>query len=385
MTILQKVEEYIFQLYKDTLSQQFTYHNFNHTIRVVNGLEDLLKKIEVSEKEAMNLRFAAWFHDIGYTQSCTEHEKHGATIAANYLKEQGIAPEDIACIQALILATKLDHVPTNLLECIIKDADFSHLIDDNFMEISNLLRCELTTTCDLQFTPEEWNQQNLDFLLYKHRYYTDYARQKWQPKKQQNIFTLREQIEKDKKKKEKSTKREHFRSIDTLFRTTLRNHTQLSAIADRKANILLSVNAIIISICLSTLIPKLDSPSNAHLIIPTFVLIFFSVATIIFAIMSTRPKVTAGTFSQEEVDNHTVNLLFFGSFHKMPLDEYYKTLRNLIRKEENIYEALTTDLYYLGKVLNRKYTLLRITYTVFTIGILASVLAFVLAFRGIGF
>ena len=385
MTILQKVEEYIFQRYKDTLSQQYTYHNFQHTTRVVNGLEELLKKIEVSEQEALNLKLAAWFHDIGYTQSCTEHEQHGAAIAEAYLIAEGVPTADIECIKALILATKLDHVPTNLLECIIKDADFAHISDDNFMDISNLLLKELKVTCNLPFSPEEWNQQNLDFLLYKHRFYTDYARQKWQPKKQENIFNIRAWIEKDKKKKEKTTKKEHFRSIDTLFRTTLRNHTQLSAIADRKANILLSVNAIIISICLSTLIPKLDSPSNAHLIMPTFVLIFFSVATIIFAIMSTRPKVTSGTFSQEEVDNHTVNLLFFGSFHKMPLDEYYKTLRNLIRKEENIYEALTTDLYYLGKVLNRKYTLLRITYTIFTIGILASVIAFVLAFRGIGF
>ena len=385
MTILQKVEEYIFQLYKDTLSQQYTYHNFNHTIRVVNGLDELLEQISVSEKEAMNLRLAAWFHDTGYTISCEEHEKHGAAIAEQFLQNQGIDVADIQCIQALILATKLDHVPTNLLECIIKDADFAHMADKDFSEVSNLLLKELITTCNYAFTQEEWNQQNLHFLVYKHRYYTDYARQNWQPKKQQNIFDIQSRIEKDKKKKEKTEKREHFRSIDTLFRTTLRNHTQLSAIADRKANILLSVNAIIISICLSTLIPKLDSPSNAHLIVPTFVLIFFSVATIIFAIMSTRPKVTTGTFSQEEIENHTVNLLFFGSFHKMPLDEYYKTLRNLIRKEENIYEALTTDLYYLGKVLHRKYTLLRMTYTIFTVGILASVVAFVLAFRGIGF
>jgi len=385
MTILQKVEEYIFQLYKDTLSQQYTYHNFNHTTRVVNGLEEILAHIQVSEQEALNLKLAAWFHDIGYTQSCSEHEKHGATMAQAFLSQHGVSVEDIQAIKALILATELHHIPTNLLECIIKDADFAHLADNDYIEISHLLLQEMTITCNLSYTEAEWNQQNLNFLLYKHRFYTDYARQQWQPKKQQNIFRISERIEKDKKKKKKTEKSEYFRSIDTLFRTTLRNHTQLSAIADRKANILLSVNAIIISICLSTLIPKLDSPSNAHLIGPTFTLIFFSVATIIFAIMSTRPKVTSGTFSQEELDNHTVNLLFFGSFHKMPLDEYYKTLRDLIRKEENIYEALTTDLYYLGKVLNRKYTLLRITYTIFTIGILASVLAFVLAFRGIGF
>ena len=52
------------------------------------------------------------------------------------------------------------------------------------------------------------------------------------------------------------------RGIDTLFRVTLNNHTRLSDIADSKANILLSVNAIIISIALSTLLPKLASEKS---------------------------------------------------------------------------------------------------------------------------
>jgi hypothetical protein len=84
-----------------------------------------------------------------------------------------------------------------------------------------------------------------------------------------------------------------------LFRVTLSNHTRLSGIADSKANILLSVNAIIISIALSSLIPKLDNAHNSHLVIPTFIMLMFSVYH--FCYTSTRPKVTTGTFTRQDM------------------------------------------------------------------------------------
>ena len=185
----------------------------------------------------------------------------------------------------------------------------------------------------------------------------------------------------NKKKLEKLESPE--RGIETMFRVTLNNHTKLSQIADSKANILLSVNAIIISIALSTLIPKIDAPRNAHLVIPSFVMIMFSVACIILAIMSTRPKVSSGTFTRKEIEEKKVNLLFFGNFHKMPLEEYLWAMKEMMKDRQYLYDTMIKDLYYLGIVLNRKYKLLRLTYTVFTIGIIASVVAFVVAFRNV--
>ncbi len=207
-----------------------------------------------------------------------------------------------------------------------------------------------------------------------------------------NIQNLKE--EKKKKASEKSDKallnkkkleklESPERGIETMFRVTLNNHTKLSQIADSKANILLSVNAIIISIALSTLIPKLDSPRNAHLVIPSFVMIMFSVACIILAIMSTRPKVSSGTFTRKEIEEKKVNLLFFGNFYKMPMEEYIWAMKEMMKDRQYLYDTMIKDLYYLGVVLNRKYTLLRLTYTVFTIGIIASVVAFVVAFRNV--
>jgi hypothetical protein len=154
----------------------------------------------------------------------------------------------------------------------------------------------------------------------------------------------------------------------------------LSDIADSKANILLSVNAIIISVCLSVLIPKLDAPKNSHLVIPTFLLILSSVLTIIFAILSTKPNVTNTTFTNEDVKARKVNLLFFGNFHKMTLENYQEAMQDMIKDREYIHNSLVKDLYFLGSVLDRKYKLLSITYKIFMAGIIISVLSFAYAF-----
>jgi hypothetical protein len=75
-----------------------------------------------------------------------------------------------------------------------------------------------------------------------------------------------------------------------MFKVQLKNHIQLSAIADTKANILLSVNTIIISVALSNLVPKLELESQVFLVYPTLILILFSVASIVLSVLSTRPK-----------------------------------------------------------------------------------------------
>ena len=169
-----------------------------------------------------------------------------------------------------------------------------------------------------------------------------------------------------------------------MFRVTMRNHLKLSDIADTKANILLSVNAIIISLVLANLIPKLDNPSNDYLIIPAAIFVTFSVISMIMSIMATRPNVTSGEFTKKDVEQKKVNLLFFGNFHKMKLQDYEWAIQELIKDQTYVYSSLTKDLYFLGLVLNRKYKLLRWTYTIFMIGMILSVIAFFVALKFYG-
>lgn len=388
--LIEKADKFVEELFKEKLPNTFIYHNYQHTLRVVKSTKELIDNSQINVKEEEALILAAWLHDTGYTQTYKGHEKKSAEIAEDFLKENNATPELIKKVKQYILATKFTSQPDTYEEEIIRDADSSHFGKDYFEETSELLRQELEMHNIKYYTNAEWLQENIRVLTEKHQYYTDYAIKNWQPKKEDNLLELIE----DKNKQEKKLKKEEHkarmkakfkndnpeRSIQTLFRITLRNHIKLSDIADTKANILLSVNAIIISMAISNLIPKLEAPSNKHLLIPTLVLILFSVTSMILSILSTRPNVTSGEFTKDQVKNREVNLLFFGNYHKMPFDQFQWAMNELMRDKDYVYEMLMLDLHLLGKVLHKKYLLLRLTYTVFMIGTIISIIAFILAF-----
>ncbi|SHJ97772.1 Predicted metal-dependent phosphohydrolase, HD superfamily [Epilithonimonas mollis] len=398
MDILKISEDYVKNLFKDRLSSDYTYHNLDHTIQVVDRIKILVKEENIAPEDTENLILAGWFHDLGYISDCQNHEEESKKEIQDFLRQNHFSEERIRKIGDLILATDKFYKPQNHLEEIIKDADLYHLASEDYFRICENLRQEIKEVHHQKFSKLKWAELNVSFFS-KHQFYTQYAKKHWQPEKEKNLERILKSIKElkqekseknaqnkdkvllNKKKLEKLESPE--RGIETMFRVTLNNHTKLSQIADSKANILLSVNAIIISIALSSLIPKLDAPSNSHLIIPTFVMVMFSVICIILAIMSTRPKVSSGTFTRKEIEEKKVNLLFFGNFYKMPLEEYLWAMKEMMTDRQYLYDTMIKDLYYLGVVLNRKYKLLRLTYTVFTVGIIVSVVAFVLAFRSV--
>lgn len=393
MTFVNQVQDFVSDLIKGKLSNMYSYHNLEHTIEVVKAVELLCKEEKVAPSDKEMVLVAAWFHDTGYTNGCKSHEDFSVEIATRFLKEKEKPDDYIASVSGLIKATTKEYVPQTLLEKIIKDADYYHVLGDNYISSCECLRKEWKNVEGKVFTDREWAVENEWFLSKVHQFYTSYALEHWQPLKEKNINRLRKKIKKmelensqelDKELKKREKDEKPDRAIDTLFRVTLNNHTTLSGIADSKANILLSVNAIIISIALSTLIPKLDSPSNGHLVIPTFVMLMSSVITIIFAILSTRPKVTKGVFTRKDIEDQKVNLLFFGNFYKMPLDEYQWAMNEMMKDKGYLYNSMIKDLYFLGVVLEKKYRLLRLAYNFFMIGIIVSVVAFVIAFKMVG-
>lgn len=387
MTLAEKSENFVLDFLKKNLPTTFIYHNFIHTQRVVKSAKELIEHhTELSEEEKQVILVAAWFHDTGYAFSIEKHEDHSKEIAKNFLEKESQPQEFIEAVLTCIDATKFSKPPNNLLEKIIKDADCSHLAKDYYEETSEFLKQELKLHNLSNFNQKQWLDQNIKMFAEKHDYYTDYALKNWKPLKDQNLLKLlnkknkfQKQIKKEKLKAQLKNESPE-RGIQTLYRTALRNHIKLSDIADTKANILLSVNAIIISVIISGLGSKLDNPSNSYLILPVVVLLLFSVASIIGAIMSTRPNVTSGQFSREDVEKREVNVLFFGNFHKMPYTDFEWAINQIISDRNYVYDSLTKDLFLLGKVLNTKYKTLRTTYTVFLIGIISSVTAFLVSF-----
>lgn len=187
-----------------------------------------------------------------------------------------------------------------------------------------------------------------------------------------------EEEEKTKKKKKKDKEKDAGRGIETMFRTSLRNHIQLSQIADNKANIMLTINGGILAFALGSLFPRFGE--NPLLVLPTCILAAVCVTALVFAVISTIPKVTRGTFTRDEIRDKKANLLFFGNFYKMPLEDFEWGINEIIKDKEYLYGSMIRDFYNLGKVLSVKYKYLRVSYMIFMVGLIVSVLAFAAAF-----
>ncbi len=387
--IIEKADKFVFDLFKDELPKTFIYHNYTHTKRVLKSANEIIKNSEVSDTDAEIIRLAALLHDTGYIKTRDGHEEESVKIATAFLNENNVPESVVSAVNTCIMATKFKDAPTSVLEKILRDADASHFGKDYFEEASEFLRKELELQDVKTFSSKEWLNENIEVLSTKHQFYTDYALKTWQKQKDENLAKLIKGKKKDKKKMKQEKMKAELkaqakdsspeRAIQSFYRIALKNHIQLSDIADTKANILLSVNAIIISLVLANLISRLDT--NSYLIYPTAIFTLFCVISMILSIIATRPNVTSGQFTKEDVANKDVNLMFFGNFHKMELKEYEWAIDELLRDKEYVYSSMTKDLYFLGIVLNRKYRILRITYTIFMSGIIISVLAFAYALK----
>ncbi len=406
--LLLEVETYITNFITEQVHKDFAYHNIQHTLDVVAAVKELGGAFNLHSKEQELLILAAWFHDSGYDKGPKGHEERSAQYAKAFLEKHNFEESDIKIIQNCIMATKMPQSPNSQLEQILCDADMSHLGKKIYWERCGRIRQEFTLTQNKTMSEPEWIDFELGFIK-NQEYHTQKAKDFFETRKQKHIrqlnklnarlhpekeiLSMEEIAEKKKKKKSNPTSKvkkiaiknageinqiKLGRGVETMYRTAYRTHVNLSSIADNKANIMLSINAIIVSITISTLIPQFDA--QPKLIIPTAVLLIVCLGSIIFATLSTRPKITEGKVTREDILNKKSNLLFFGNFYNMQLKDFDWGIMEMIKDQDFLYSTMTRDLYYLGIVLAKKYKYLRICYGIFMYGLIISVIAFAVVF-----
>lgn len=435
--IIEAAESYVARQYQEHSHPNLVYHNLEHTKLVVAAAQQIAAHYRLEDNELLVVYVACWFHDLGYLMGETKmHEEKGAALAKEFLNIQQI-PENVQQqVSGCIMATKMPQNPQNLLEQIVCDADLFHLGTKEFKERSRLLRQEMELTTGREISGATWNAGSLR-LQESHHYFTAYCKALLQQQKEENIARLKGKLEKQEekahkkekaaakkeavavpedvkvrpeeviapppvavaavngdayaalkeereRKEEKSGKEKKKdkepkvgRGVETMFRTTSTNHIRLSSMADSKAHIMISVNSIIISVILGVLFRRLEDYPN--LIIPAFLFLLTGVLTIIFSVLATRPNVNVGRFTKADIDSRKTNLLFFGNFHKMSLDEYTWGMTEMMKDNEYVYGSMIQDIYHLGVVLGKKYKQLRIAYNIFMFGLIISVLAFLIA------
>ncbi len=405
LLLLKEAESLVTDLLSNNLSKDIKFHTLQHTKEVVAACKIIADSQQLNEEEQMPLLLAAWFHDTGYTSGqARDHETVSIEIVTDFLKAHAVSDEFSNKVMGCINATRMPQSPVTTIERIMCDADLFHLGTDDFTKKNQLLREEFKDFSKKEVSKKDWRKLNIRFLE-THTYFTDYAREKLEPKKAIHLAGLKgkenmnEELKTDKKGKNKSKNKERIaeaakeameakkkkekesqseRGMATIFRIMAQTQNNLSQMADSKANILISVNAIILSVIISSLFEKLQTDPNLQ--IPVALIVLVCIASIVFGILATRPNVSGGTFTREDISAKRTNLLFFGNFHNMGLDDYSWGMNEMLNDKYYMSNSMIKDAYFLGVVLAKKYKYLRIAYNVFMYGLILAIIAFVVAF-----
>lgn len=372
--IIQKAKDFVTAYMGRELSVEMKFHDMNHTLDVWNAVKKIAEEEGLSEIEKKRLELAALFHDLGYTKIYNGHEEAGVELAKEYLLKENHPESEIALIGDLILATKMGVKPKSRLEEIIRDADMNHLASKKYKKYSRALLHEWKYFCRKDYTEGDWTAMNFSFLE-NHQYYTEAAKKIFQAGKDKNFKKLTK-MKAVKQKPKTNAALAGSKSAQMAFKTALRNHIDLTALADNKANIMLSVNAILITIS----IPYMPGyiRENPMLLIPASILIITSISSVIAATLATRPIKMSGKSNPDKIKTGAANLFFFGNYYKMKKEDYMVAITEVINDEAILEKSVISDLFHLGSSLGRKYKMLRICYTIFMLGMCLTVIASIL-------
>ncbi len=394
--VLAAARTYVTDLFKQKLDKGLVFHTLDHTEDVADACAMMADFNKLEQDDRFVLLLAAWFHDTGYIKGKAEgHEEVSVQLATDFFHSNNVDDVVIQKVSSAIRATRMPQSPISLVEQILCDADLMHLATADFKPRNELLKQEREYMLGEKISGKDWRRNNVQFLE-GHRYYTEYGQKYLAPKKLNNLNDIRKK--KERKEADPQTKeleifpyatennsaatiakeaKDAEKGVQTMFRTTSNNHFELSSLADGKANIMISVNAIIISVVLTVLLVRL--PFYPHYMIPTIILVATCLGAMIFSILATRPSVNVGVFTEEDIRQKKANLLFFGNFYRMKMEEYQWGMNEMLKDKEYLYNSMIKDIYYLGVVLSKKYRLLRIAYTIFMWGLIATVIAFAAA------
>jgi len=180
--------------------------------------------------------------------------------------------------------------------------------------------------------------------------------------------------EANKTKRNKST-----RERETLFRCAYRNQTSLRQIIDNKANIIISINTVLLS---SIIAISGFGIITEHMelyyfnLLPLVVIICCSLLSAIFAILAAMPKILRS--SKGVLPAEKQSLIFFGEIVNHSQKEYIQKIETLLDSRKEIYEHMAIDIYNQGLVLKKKYNLLSYAYKVLMYGIGFGVMGFLI-------
>ncbi|MEM7108674.1 MAG: Pycsar system effector family protein [Bacteroidota bacterium] len=355
------------------------FHSYSHIKECAAVVRGLVEDYDFNAEELEILLLANWFYFAGMKTDAKKFKRESLKFASHFFEVENYSQD--RADKVLNLLVEDPSSTSSLSSQLLHDALISFKGRKRFFRKMELLRVEREMLFGKTYTDHQWEKIAYNRLV-NCTFFTDAAKRKYQKRKAKNIRKQRGRINKAHKiTTREKTGKEFGRGVDTLYRANYNNHISLSSIADGKANMMISINTIILSVIV-TLSGAGFTFSGTFMVdhlrftVPIFILLVGALVSVIFAILSARPKVTSHHMDMSAVEEGKSSLLFFGNYLQVSLSQYVNHLTELKRNQQKLYDSMSVDMYFLGKVLQTKYRMLSWSYNVFMVALAISVVAF---------
>ncbi len=384
-------KEQVFNQFKTKGTPRLVYHNYELTTHLLQLIDDIAQEIEASDNAKELAKFAGLFCYTGFLTDYQNAVEASVRQAEDFLLGQAYSRAKTEKIKDLIRLLNRNTTPATEEQELFSDALNALHFGNRFGTKRQLLELEQNLMEQGAISKEQWTALQLQTLL-STKFYTPFGKTHFEPILAQNIYGLKKQVDKLRRKGdiviETPSQPNIFeelepmvpnRAIQTYFRTNYRNHINLSAIADNKANIMISVNAILLSVLLSLLTYKNIAETNPMVLMAVIIFSITGLTSLVYAVLSARPKITTINKNVSDIQDVKKNLVFFGNYVHLDIEEYEAAMDELFRDGALIYGNMTRDIYFLGKVLDKKYRYLTNSYNIFMVGFVATAITLILA------
>jgi hypothetical protein len=154
--------------------------------------------------------------------------------------------------------------------------------------------------------------------------------------------------------------------LDIMLRQTRWHHATLSSMADMKANMILTVSSVVLTLTVRYLTePRLKWSAAT--------LMSFCLGSIVLSAWAAMPKLPLRAGGRPDPASPVFNLLFFGDFVRLSYPQFESAMEEMMRDPEKVYLAQVREIYLLGLFLaTKKYRFVRLAYLCFITGLVVS-------------
>ncbi len=372
--------------------KKLVFHNYQFCISLCHKIGEIANAEKNIGAEAVEqAKLASIFYTSGMAQNRTMIADSALSLWKNYASQQTLDPNIVQAVTNALNTFFQKKEKSTAAQKLLADGIHAQTYAQVDPAQTALHKME-----SLSFEPEgmsnlEWNTKQYEAIQSVNFHYP-HTELTYKPILNQQLLDYSQKIKRNKRNGPKAWDHEKLRTFQnlekrlpndatqTFFRANFRNHINLSAIADQKANIMISVNAIMISVLISVLSYRNITETNPMIIVPVVIFLITGLTSLICAVLSARPKVTRINRSNMPLEETQKNIVFFGNFVHLDLEQFESAVDAMFRDSELIYGNMTRDLYFLGKVLDQKYRYLSYSYNVFMVGFVVTVLTFMIAF-----